>query len=234
MKKKINKTFSWQSISGYYVYRHIIKDTNEIIYVGKGKRYRATDSSNRNIYWNNIFNKYELYAEIIKDSLFEQEALNLEVLEIQKYKEIGLCRANITIGGEGVSGLPCSEEKKQLLREAHKKGKFKHTYFKKGHEAFNDGSKLIGKKQSEEHKQKVSKALKGKKKPKGFGKNLSNKLKGVSNTKLMKKLKVTYPDNTIKYFNSKKEFVEYCGHRFQVIGKKIEKGIFKGYIFEYL
>ncbi len=84
----------------YYVYKHMIKETEEVFYVGRGKNNRAWDKNGRNDYWKKIVNKYEYIVEIIKENLEIQESKDLEVLAIEEYKP----RANLTKGGEGTLG----------------------------------------------------------------------------------------------------------------------------------
>ncbi len=230
----IKKAFEWKNIQGYYIYAHFVEETQELLYIGKGKRYRAVDTSNRNVYWKHIYDRYQIYCEILRDGLTESEAFILEKLNIIAAKQMGFCRTNIANGGEGPSGYKASEETKEQHRLRHKQGKYKNAYFKKGHLYYGNPSKLKGKKQTQEHKNKVSEALKGKSKPKGFGEHLSKQMKGASRYQLYKKLRVTYPNGNIQEFESKKAFVQLYGHRFQIVGRKIKKGIFKNYTFEYL
>ena len=89
----------------FYVYVHIRKDTEQIFYVGKGKKCRASSKRGRNPYWNNIVNKAKGFVhKLIAIKLSESEAFLLEKKLIKQYRELGFELANITDGGDGVSG----------------------------------------------------------------------------------------------------------------------------------
>jgi hypothetical protein len=84
----------------YYVYKHIIEETGEVFYVGRGKNNRAWEKGGRNEYWKRIVGKYGRIVEIIRENLELQESKNLEIEFIAQYKP----RANFTIGGDGTNG----------------------------------------------------------------------------------------------------------------------------------
>jgi hypothetical protein len=90
----------------YYVYKHLIKDTNEVFYVGRGKNNRAWDKSGRNKYWKNIVGKYLYIVEIIKENMEIEESKKLEIELIDKLKP----RANFTKGGDGTPGYKFDPE----------------------------------------------------------------------------------------------------------------------------
>jgi hypothetical protein len=117
----------------HYVYCHFRNDTDEVFYVGKGQKKRAYSKQRRNPYWNNIVNKAKGFrVEIVAHNLTEQEALNYERVLIsalrQQYPDT-LC--NLTDGGDGVYNP--SEETREKQRTAK-----------------------LGRKLSEEHRQKIS------------------------------------------------------------------------------
>ena len=101
----------------YFVYQHIRDDKKSIFYIGIGKirtdnlattdkmkHYRAYSKQGRNPIWKRIVNKTSYTVEIVKTDLSKQEAINLEILLIEKYGKIknkGLL-SNITDGGETV------------------------------------------------------------------------------------------------------------------------------------
>lgn len=121
----------------HYVYCHFRNDTDEVFYVGKGQKKRAYSKQRRNPYWNNIVNKAKGFrVEIVAHNLTEQEALNYERVLIsalrQQYPDT-LC--NLTDGGDGVYNP--SEETREKQRTAK-----------------------LGRKLSEEHKQKIALASK--------------------------------------------------------------------------
>ena len=89
----------------FYVYAHLRNDTNQIFYIGKGKKSRATSKRGRNPHWNNIVNKAGGFtSKLIAIKLSEQEAFLLEKKLIKQYRDFGFLLANVTDGGDGVSG----------------------------------------------------------------------------------------------------------------------------------
>ena len=98
----------------WLVYAHYRLDTGECFYIGKGTEKRAKAKDCRNIIWNRIVKKAGY--KIIISNYFEEEkdALAFEIDLIAKYKP----KANITNGGEGVSGLKHTEKTKEKCRHA--------------------------------------------------------------------------------------------------------------------
>lgn len=100
----------------FYVYANYRKSgdkKDEIFYVGKGCNYRSSETSGRNIYWKNIVNKYGYYTEILYKNITEEMAFGLEISTIAAYgrRDLGLGPlANLTDGGEGVSGCNSKNE----------------------------------------------------------------------------------------------------------------------------
>lgn len=142
-----------------FVYRHRRNDTNEIFYIGIGKRKsRLYSKYSRNIYWKNITSKTDYTAEILLDNIEWDEACELEILLIEQYgrKKDGGCLCNITIGGDGSKGFKHTKKFIQSMKD--RKG-YKHT--DKTKELISKGH--LGKKLSIEHKLKLSKCKKGKK-----------------------------------------------------------------------
>lgn len=117
----------------YYVYEHIRLDNNTCFYVGKGKGRRAWTKT-RNKHHDRIVSKYGMKVNIIKDSLTEEEALNLEKEVIARYLNDGYgidiigmrgsnenkILTNCTLGGEGGFGMKHSDN----WREQHSKRMF--------------------------------------------------------------------------------------------------------------
>lgn len=118
---KINKNF--------YIYEWFNVNTNEVFYVGKGsgQRYKVKNKSSRNIYFINYINKYKCDVRKIYENLTEQEAFDLEIETIKKYKSKNQCQCNMTIGGGGVTGYTHSDEIKSIISETHK-GKLNSQY----------------------------------------------------------------------------------------------------------
>ena len=133
-------------MNSFYVYQHKTKDTGEIFYIGKGKGYRAY-SKVRNQYWKRIEAKRGFEVEIIKDNMTEKDALELEKSLTETLKP----RANICIGGGGVTGYKHGPEQLRKLSE-NSKGK---------------NNAFYGKKHSLETRMKIRKARLGQ--PSGFG-----------------------------------------------------------------
>lgn len=98
----------------FYVYEWFNVDTNEVFYVGKGRKNRYKDVKQRNIYFKNYYNKHQCNVRKIKISLTEDEAFKLEIKLINNYKEIDQCKCNLTKGGEGSTFLPGTKE--QMLQ----------------------------------------------------------------------------------------------------------------------
>lgn len=109
----------------YYVYEHWRLDRDECFYVGKGKGNRAYQMKDRNRHHKAIMAKvsregFAVEVKIVASGLSEQEALNLEIERIKFWRSAGADLANITNGGEGVSGLKHSEETKKLWSQKRK------------------------------------------------------------------------------------------------------------------
>lgn len=162
----------------YYVYAYLDttqKINKEIcgyffefrpIYIGKGKNKRdISHLYNRNFYNYLFYKKLNKMIEsgnnplIIRISTFEIEADAYEheerlIKEIKNIKNNGYLY-NLTEGGFGVSGYKHTQKTKKALSK-----------------------KLKGKELSKEHCEKISQALKNKKKPMGFGEKISKIKKG--------------------------------------------------------
>jgi group I intron endonuclease len=156
----------------FYIYQHKKADTNEIFYVGKGKGGRYKQIFGRNDYWQRVVNKHGFTTEIIKNGLDEELALFAEIECINVYKRRGIKLVNATDGGEGSSGYKHTEQHKEKLKGNSYgelswgltfKGK-KHTQESKEKMSYaRIGNKnKAGTTLSEESKEKISKAMKGK------------------------------------------------------------------------
>lgn len=84
----------------FYVYEWFIKETNEIIYVGKGKgrRYKVRK---HNKFFNDMIRRYECDSRIVKEFADEQDAFRYENERITALKAINQCVCNIYAGGTG-------------------------------------------------------------------------------------------------------------------------------------
>lgn len=90
----------------FYVYEHIRNDTNEIFYVGKGKKGsgRSNYKYDRNIYWQRIVNKTAFTTRKIATGLSEELSFKKEKERIKELRKLGVKLSNMTDGGEGLSG----------------------------------------------------------------------------------------------------------------------------------
>lgn len=145
----------------FYTYAHY-KPEGGLFYIGKGAGRRAYDTKYRNQYWKNIVAKHgNPHVEILANWKTEKEALDHEKMLISCFKDMGFKLANLTDGGEGVSGYKHPEEIKQKMRgrtgeKNHMFGKPKSAEVK-----FKISQSKIGKKKTEEFKRKISESLKG-------------------------------------------------------------------------
>ena len=101
---------------GYFVYGHYKSDTNELFYIGIGKKrkgashcqiyaraYQCSPCS-RNYLWLRYFNKHGRTVRILYDNLTEKECKDKEIELISTYGRIinsSGCLCNISGGGEG-------------------------------------------------------------------------------------------------------------------------------------
>lgn len=129
-----------------YVYGHKRLDKNEFFYIGIGNdnnHSRAYKKRQRSKYWHNIVNKTKYEIIIIKDNISWEDACNEEKHWIKYYGRKDLKQGtlvNLTDGGEGQVGIKRGESYRIKQRAAQ-----------------------CGKKLSEETKQKISEAKRGKK-----------------------------------------------------------------------
>jgi group I intron endonuclease len=110
-------------MSVFYAYIHAkpgAVDASGIFYVGKGKNARIHDYSHRNRHHKNIVAKYgkeNILAGRI-DCSDEAIAMLLEQGLIKCLRRMGVKLANVTAGGEGLTGHKHSEATRQKMREA--------------------------------------------------------------------------------------------------------------------
>lgn len=130
---------------GFYAYLHARPsslDANGVFYIGKGKNNRFKDFYNRNSYHKNLVQKHGQENILISKIYCSSESIakDLEIGLIKCFKAMGVKLANLTFGGEGMSGYKATEETKQKQRAAK-----------------------IGKPKSEETKRKMAIAATGRK-----------------------------------------------------------------------
>lgn len=110
----------------WYVYIHVRLDTNEVFYVGIGKKknYRRVNSKwNRNNFWRRVVSKTDFESYIILDNLNSENAELKEIELIQFYgrRDKGLgTLVNLTDGGFGVKGYQHTDETKKFFSELAK------------------------------------------------------------------------------------------------------------------
>lgn len=102
----------------FYTYFHTRNDTNAVFYVGKGKGNRA-HAKGRNQHWRRIAAKHGHTTHIAARWPTEEEAFAHEKLLILCFRDLGADLANMTDGGEGVSGWIPSEKFRQSVSEFH-------------------------------------------------------------------------------------------------------------------
>lgn len=96
----------------FYVYEWYIKDTNEIIYVGKGCRNRYKVRKH-NAFFNDMIKHYDCDSRIVKTFDDEQQAFAYEYDRVKELKSIGQCRCNIYDGGCGGTTSWWTDEMKE-------------------------------------------------------------------------------------------------------------------------
>lgn len=84
----------------FYVYEWFIKETGEIIYVGKGcnNRYKVRK---HNRFFNDMIKRFDCESRIVKRFETEKEAFDFEYIRVHELKEVGQCVCNIHEGGNG-------------------------------------------------------------------------------------------------------------------------------------
>jgi hypothetical protein len=104
-------------MNNYYTYAYLREDGTPY-YIGKGKGKRIHQKCRR------LFNLPPKERRIfLKKNLTEEEAFKHEIymIAVLGRKDLGTgILNNFTNGGEGASGLKCSEETKRKLSESHK------------------------------------------------------------------------------------------------------------------
>jgi hypothetical protein len=141
-------------MNNYYTYAYLREDGTPY-YIGKGKGKRIHQKCRR------LFNLPPKERRIfLKKNLTEKEAFNHEIymISVLGRKDLGTgILNNFTDGGEGASGLKCSEETRRKLSESHK-----------------------GITASEETKRKMSESHKGRIPSKESRKKMSESRKGIT------------------------------------------------------
>lgn len=110
----------------FYIYLHARLDTGEVFYVGKGTRthskqyQRAHVTKRRSGYWAAIANKAGHEVRLVADFWREADAFDMERELIAHYRRTcdGGTLCNLTLGGDGHSGLSASDATRAKLSAA--------------------------------------------------------------------------------------------------------------------
>lgn len=92
----------------YYVYEWYIVETGEVFYVGEGKnkRCKTVRKGDRTQEFLDIYHSNKCNYRILFNELTQQEAWDLEIETIAKYKELGYPLVNVSTGGKcGLDGV---------------------------------------------------------------------------------------------------------------------------------
>lgn len=100
----------------FYVYEWFIKETNEIIYVGKGNKKRYLVKKHNQLF-QEFIKRYNCESRIIKYFEKEEDAFRSEYDRIEELKAKGQCVCNIRYGGFGGETKTWSEEKRKKYSE---------------------------------------------------------------------------------------------------------------------
>lgn len=100
----------------YYVYEWYRKDTDEIIYVGKGHKNRYKVRKHNNLF-NEMISKYDCTSRIVKHFDNETDAFKYEAERIVQLKSIGQCSCNIQAGGYGGDVASWDDDKRRHYSE---------------------------------------------------------------------------------------------------------------------
>lgn len=153
----------------YYVYQYVREDLTPY-YIGKGKGSRAY-AKHKRINGTDLVPNDLSRIQIIADNLSEAAAYQLEISLIKQYGRkdcgTGILR-NMTDGGDGSPGriFKHSEETKQKMSKAHTGKKFNDkTKAKMSIAKTKENHPFYGKTHTDDAKQRMSAARKGKPKP---------------------------------------------------------------------
>ena len=92
------------------------KPDGTLFYIGKGSVKRANSKDSRNPHWKNIVAKHGSHkVEILANWPTEAEAFEHEKFLISCFRDLGFSLANITDGGEGMSGAKHTDAAKSKM-----------------------------------------------------------------------------------------------------------------------
>jgi hypothetical protein len=177
-------------MSGFYAYVHArpgAADASAFFYVGKGKGARIRDYLHRNQHHKNIVAKYgrENILSGRIDCSDESTAMLLEQGLIKCLRRMGVKLANVTAGGEGLTGHRHSEATRQKMREAAT-GRVRSAETRAKLRAANIGKAgtFTGKKHTAETRSKIAATRRGKPNPRTDVMRTPEALAKMSATKL--------------------------------------------------
>lgn len=98
----------------FFTYAHS-KPDGTLFYIGKGTQKRAYAKDNRNPYWQHIVSKHGRTVNMLAGWDKEKDALLHEQFLIACFRDMGHKLANVTDGGEGISGHKHSAEAKTKM-----------------------------------------------------------------------------------------------------------------------
>lgn len=138
------------------VYVHRKKTDGTVFYVGMGHVKRAYSLQRGKLWWK-VANKHGYTVEIVAQGLTSDEAWDLEIELIKRYGRIDIgtgCLVNHTKGGNSIEEIPNSslKKKKRKLKKVERTKEWSDKI----------SAAMRGKKKTEEHKMKISERMKGK------------------------------------------------------------------------
>jgi hypothetical protein len=198
----------------FYVYQHLIPNTKQVFYVGKGSGKRAFFSKGRNLYWQRKANKFGFEVDFVCKNVDEEFAYFVEQELVDVYKKRNIKLTNLTAGGDGGgSCIPTEETKRKLhlalvgrkkpngfgekISKAHlgkKVSEETRLKLSQSHIGLNAGKKhpMFGKKHTKETREKISKVQIGRKRSKETNEKIIAYATGsfwITNGKTSKRIK---------------------------------------------
>lgn len=120
----------------FYIYLHKDKETDSVVYVGKGSNFRCQDFNSRSEKHVSLMKEKKLEYFILRYFENELEAYKAEESLTRYYKSIGECKFNISIGrktseetkkklSKVLRGKVRSEETRERIRKNHSRNNAK-------------------------------------------------------------------------------------------------------------